>query len=496
MDQYLRLPPPYVLYAIFASIGGFIFGFDTGSIGPITLMRPFQRSFGVLSPTMQGLLVSSILLSGALASFFAGWLSDRLSRTYSISLGATVFAVGAALCASAHTLAQLFVGRLVCGAGEGVFISCVAVYVLEIAPVRIRGTVACILQLFITLGIMIGYFVCYGCLQVTTSMAWRTPFVMQTVFAVVLALGSPYIAHSPRWLLLRGRRPEAARTLVKLGIGETEREELMQHALNPDEKAGGYRAAWGKDVRGRTALAATQNLSGIDGVLYYAPVLFRQAGLEAEKAAFLASAITGVVNVVFTAVAQIFADKWGRRPTLIVGGLLMAVPMTAIGAIYAHPTASTTHGGQYTVIALIMAYFIAFIMSWAILMRIHVSEAQPVRTRASVSSLAQCANWVVNWVVAFSTPMFLDKSPSGPYFLWAASIWVAVAVMAVYLPETRGREMEQFDGKVNSSLGRWVKGLMERRMKKGTTSPRPTPTTHMDKTKEETDVIRYHQCYV
>jgi hypothetical protein len=90
----------------------------------------------------------------------------------------------------------------------------------------------------------------------------------------------------------------------------------------------------------------------------------------------------------------------GRRPALITGGILMALPMTTIGALYAHPTVTSTRAGQYTVITMIFLYFLSFIMSWAILMRIHVSEAQPVRTRASVSSLAQSANWVVNWVVA------------------------------------------------------------------------------------------------
>lgn len=293
--------------------------------------------------------------------------------------------------------------------------------------------------------------------------SWKTPFVMQTAVCTMLATGAPWIPHSPRWLLVRGRRSEAERVLVALRTGEEEREELLLLPCadsEEEEKSGWcrvkeqYTAAWGKEVRGKAALAVymlgTQQLSGIDGVLYYAPMLFTQAGLSSQKASFLASGVTGIVNVVLTAFAQIFTDRWyvyfsspfsrshtrsSRHPALIIGGILMALPMTTIRALYAHPSA-TTKPGQYAVISMIFMCFAAFIMSWAILMCIHVSEAQPVRTRASVSSLAQSSNWVVNWAVAFSTPMFLQKTPSRPYFLWAASIWVAVAAFVMYLPET------------------------------------------------------------
>jgi MFS family permease len=316
-------PPPYVLCAIFTSIGGFVFGFDTGSIGPITLMEPFTATFGTLTPTIQGLVVSSILIPGALSSFFAGPIADRISRTFAISLGGALFSVGALICALSRTLPQLFVGRIISGLGEGIFLSCINVYSLEIAPRRIRGTVACVLQLLITLGICCGYFVCYACLGVHGGIAWRTPFIVQTIVAATLAVGSPWIPHSPRWLLMRARRAEAEQAAIALGIDADERRELLMfvpHAEDGAQMSGWrkaleqYKAAWAKEVRGRTALAVymqgTQNLSGIDGVLYYAPMLFMQAGLTNSKASFLASGVTGIVNVVFTAVAQVFTDRW------------------------------------------------------------------------------------------------------------------------------------------------------------------------------------------
>ncbi|KAI5800441.1 general substrate transporter [Pyronema domesticum] len=472
----LAKPPVYVLCAIFTSIGGFAFGFDTGSIGPITLMPAFHSTFGTLSPTLHGLLVSCILIPGAIFSLFAGPIADRVSRTYAISLGGFMFAIGALICCLSSSLPQLYVGRLISGAGEGIFLSCINVYSIEIAPKRIRGTVACILQLLISMGLMSGYFVCYGSLKLSGDMSWRVPFICQVFVCSFLGAGAPFIPHSPRWLLMKGRRRDAEAALISLGIGSEEREELLAVACEAVEEAASaktgpawknalahYKEAFAPEVRGRTILAlymqATQQLSGIDGVLYYAPMLFTQAGLSSANASFLASGVTGIVSVVITALGQIFTDKWGRRPTLISGGIIMGIAMTGIGAVYAHPTASKEKGGQWTVIALIFVYFSSFVMSWAILIRIHVSEAQPVRTRASVSALSQSSNWIVNWVIAFTTPMFLKRTPSGPYFLWAATIWVAVVVFIVYLPETRGREMEDFDGKADSTLGRWIQGF-------------------------------------
>ncbi|KAI5799038.1 general substrate transporter [Geopyxis carbonaria] len=450
----MRNLPPYVWCAAFTSIGGFVFGFDTGSIGPVTLMPAFKSTFGTLTPTIQGLLVSSILLPAALSSLLAGPLSDRFSRTHTISAGATLFSLGALICALSGlrtpSLAPLFVGRCIAGLGEGLFLSPITVYTLEISPRAARGRVAGLCQLFISTGIMVGYFTCYGTLQHKPALSWRTPFVVQIATSTLLAAGAPWLPHSPRWLLLVGRRPAAAAALTTLGVPNAEAAEVLAHSKAPTS-GGTLRASWAPALRSRTALAvymmATQQLAGIDGVLYYAPMLFSQAGLSSSSAAFLASGVTGIVNVVFTALAQAFMDRFRRRPVLLYGGVAMAAAMTTIGALYSHPATAEHPAAFRSVVALIFVYFIAFIVSWGIVVRIHVSEAQPVHTRASVAAQAQSANWVVNWVVAFTTPMFLERSKGGPYLLWAASIWVAVGVWWLVLPETRGVELGEGAGK-------------------------------------------------
>lgn len=140
----------------------------------------------------------------------------------------------------------------------------------------------------------------------------------------------------------------------------------------------------------------------------------------------------------------------------------MGTAMTLIGILYSLPSLSSS--GQWAVIALIFVYFIAFILTWAILMRIWVSESQPLQTRASVSSLALTVNWGCNFIIAFTTPIFLEASPCGPYFLWGACIWVSVIVFAIFLPETKGQSIdgEEQNLALDVKVG-WLKDQLEKR---------------------------------
>ncbi|KAI5119490.1 hypothetical protein M0805_009514 [Coniferiporia weirii] len=445
----------YTLCTIFASVGGFMFGFDTGSIGPVTTMPQFLEQFAPITATLQGLVVSSILITAAVASVLAGPLSDRISRTYTFSLGSAIFAVGSTIVASSSTLAQLLVGRCIAGVGEGLFLSVIIVYHCEIAPSAIRGSLACTLQLLITIGIASGYFVCYGTVRMVGSMSWRIPFTLQTCLAVAYAIGSPFLIHSPRWLRHVGRNEDALKAWTRLGLNPAEAEKEDISAANEardGERRGNWkteaRQLWRKDLRKRTILGCflmgMQQLSGIDGVLYYAPILFTQAGLSSTKAAFFASGVSGLLNVACTIITQPFQDKWGRRPVVLIGGSIIAGCMLTIGSIYAS-NAHTTASGRWAVIILIYVFVVSFSMSWAISNRIYASEIQPMRTRAAATSLGQAANWVVNWVVAFSTPLFLARSTSGPYFLFGACSALTVIVCAAFLPESKGVSLERLD---------------------------------------------------
>ncbi|KAH9937434.1 general substrate transporter [Fomitopsis serialis] len=447
--------PNFVWCALFTAIGGFVFGFDTGSIGSVTTMPQFISHFSstrALSTTIQGLIVSTILVTASMASLVSGPLSDRISRTRTISLGAFIFAAGSAISCASRSLAMLFVGRCVAGIGEGLFLSTVTVYAIEIAPASARGRLGSMVQLLCTMGIASGYFICYGTVQIPSSLSWRFPFGLQAVISAILAVGSPFLPHSPRWLRHVGRAIDADAAWVKLDVVSADAQKTEENASRDAvQRLSWWQEAqqlWKRGVKARTALGVflmgMQQASGIDGVLYYAPVLFAQAGLSASAASFAASGVSGLINVVFTLIVQFFADDWGRRPSMICGGTVIGVSMMLIGSLYASQ-ASDTQAGRWAIIVLIYIFVVGFAASWAIVTRIICSEIQPMRTRAAATSLGQCANWVVNWIIAFTTPMFLARTSSGPYFLFGTCSLLTTLVCLAFQPETRGASLEEVD---------------------------------------------------
>ncbi|KAJ6560253.1 general substrate transporter [Mycena capillaripes] len=446
----------YVWPTLFTALGGLLWGADTGSIGPIIVMSQFENQFGSVSPTVQGLLVSSMIATAALSAVFSGALSDRISRTYTISLGAFVFSVGCAIACSASALPQLFVGRCIAGFGEGIFISSITVYVMEISPTSKRGRTMTTVQLFNTIGVAAGYFTCFGSVKYAGNFSWRLPLGLQAVVAFVLAVGTPFFPHSPHWLLSVGRPVAAEAAALKLGLQLTEIRKAGEISASGPATEVAKRSfiqqakeLWAKDVRFRTffgffLMVMQQQACGIDAVLYYAPVLFQQAGLSSTSASFLASGVSGIVMVVLTAGCQFFQDKWARRTQMISGGSVIAGCMLLMGVLYATDAAQTQAGGR-TVIALIYIFIAAFISTWAVVIRVIASEIQPRRTRAPATSLAQCFGWAFNWIIAFSTPLFLTRSSSGPYFMFGGCALLTVLVCVVWQPETKGLSLDALD---------------------------------------------------
>ncbi|KAI9718779.1 MAG: hypothetical protein M1812_003953 [Candelaria pacifica] len=429
-------------------------------------MSSFVDTFGALSSTLHGLVISSVLLSAAVASLFAGSLSDSLGRTRAIAIGALVFAVGAAMEAGSMNLIMLVFGRAIMGVGEGLFFSTLVVYICEVSPPQKRGFLAYLVQVHVTLGLCLGYFVSYGTVRISSSLSWRLPLALQSVIAILMAVASSfYLPQSPRWLNYKGRRDEALAVWEQLGVLAAEREkddELEQiEPTTASRELAGRNRPWkqqvasafkifGKDGRKQMALGVfmmgMQQLSGIDGVLYYAPLLFQQAGLSSAKASFLASGVSAIVIFAVTIPAFLFADRWSRRSSTSYGGLGVFACMTIIGSLYASNSVHANEGaGRWAVIVAIYIFLVFYCMTWAGGMKIYASEIQPVATRAGATSLAQSANCITNFLVAFTTPIFLASSSFGVYFLFGGASILTVIVCTIFMPETRGRSLEAID---------------------------------------------------
>ncbi|KAJ5302493.1 hypothetical protein N7476_009292 [Penicillium atrosanguineum] len=448
---------------------------DTGVIGPVTDMKDFKASFGgSQNATIHGLIVSSILIPAALSSFFAGHLADKIGRPKGISIGVFIFGVGAAIEAAAVSLGMFIAGRVIEGLGEGLFLGTLVVYIAEISPTSTRGMLTTGPQLLITAGIMTGYFTCYGSSGVKSSLSWRTPFILLASLSMVLcATTFFFLPPSPRWLTLHGRRQEAEQAWDKLGVSHAEREkvELESEGVDvtaPTDKSQARETVvvitqkpkpsvmdklfdiFSKDVRSRTALVVfmmgMQQLSGIDGVLYYAPLLFQQAGLASSEASFFASGVSALVIFCVTIPGLLYADKWGRRGSVIYGGVGLGVVMFLIGGLYAGNAVHGTSGaGRWVVIVAIYIFAVIYSMTWAVSIKIYVPEIHPSRTRASATTLGHSSNWIANFLVALTTPILLAKSSFGAYFLFGGcSIFTAI-VCAAFMHETKGRSLDEIE---------------------------------------------------
>lgn len=219
----------------------------------------------------QGIFVSCILLSSSVSSLASGHISDRISRKWGIFIGSILYLIGTVISAASPNFAALIVARLITGMGMGQAISVATVYLVEIATADIRGVTACLLQLFVVIGIMTGYFIAYGSHDLAGSMAWRVPFIVQAAVAAVLTLGLLLVPFSPRWLAQAGRNDEAKRVLGKLRTPSAVDSELaeIQRSLQSDRHK--TLATWGeifgRKYVGRTSLGiflmSFQQLTGV-----------------------------------------------------------------------------------------------------------------------------------------------------------------------------------------------------------------------------------------
>ncbi|KAI1210210.1 general substrate transporter [Annulohypoxylon truncatum] len=477
LTSLLQKPSGYILASVLCSLGGFLFGIDTGIIGPVTVMNDFTKYAGNPSPTIHGLIVSSILIPAAISSFFAGRVADALGRPLGIAIGSFIFGTGAALEGASVHIAMFIVGRVVEGIGEGLYLSMMVVYICEISPPRYRGALTTAPQLLTTLGLVTGFFTCYGTANMQSSFSWRLPFILLAAYSGAFSASVlMWLPPSPRWLTLHGKTQEASAAWDKLGVAAADREKILDqydatvvenaipdasgnisagHVASttiavPKSKKAEMLDVLSSDARPRLILAVflmgMQQLSGIDGVLYYAPLLFQQAGLSSNESTFLASGVSAILIFGVTIPATIFADRWGRRLNTILGGLGMTLTMFLMGALYASSSVHAgTGAGRWVVIVCIYAFAVIYCVSWAVGIKVYAAEIQPQRTRASATSIAHGSNWLSNFLVALVTPTLLAKTSYGAYFLFGGCTLLTAAVCWVFMPETRGMSLGEID---------------------------------------------------
>ncbi|CAO3563744.1 unnamed protein product [Mortierella alpina] len=466
----------------FATMGGMLFGFDISSMSGVVGTARYQEYFNKPSSSLQGGIVASMAAGSFLGALLAGPLGDRISRKRTIMLAASIWIVGSIIQCASVNVGMLIVGRLVNGVAVGLASMIVPVYQSEIAPKNIRGRIVSLQQWAITWGILIQYFIQYGCSFIQSQAAFRVPWGIQVVPGLILLGGISVFPYSPRWLADHGRNAEALEVLANLRANGDQNDPAVlaeykeiEDAITFDRTQAArsygelFKTPYARRVFLGMSLQSWSQLTGMNVAMYYIVFIFQGAGITGQNANLQASSIQYVLNVVMTIPAILFIDKWGRRPVLLLGSTFMALWLFLIGGLmgkYGSPLAldanqTTTWAIQgndaasRAVIACSYLFVCSFAISWGPVSWTYPAEIYPLRIRSKAVSLSTASNWAFNFILAYAVPPALQNIQYRTYFIFAA-FCVAMTIHVFFMfPETKGRTLEEMDELFNSDVPAW-----------------------------------------
>jgi len=444
------------MLAAVAALGGLLFGYDWVVIGGA---KPFyERFFGLTSEAQIGWANSCALVGCLLGSVAAGAAGDRFGRKRLLIVSAALFAVSSVLTGWAQTFSAFVVWRIAGGVAIGMASNVSPVYIAEISPAAWRGRMVSLNQLTIVVGILAAQLVNLWIARPVPENAtpefiraswngqfgWRWMFTAVAVPSMVFLAGALMVPESPRWLLTRGLRETALRTLRRIGGGAYAAEELRQigETLHSREDAG-----WRELTHPRMlqvlgigiVLAVLQQWSGINVIFNYAEEIYRAAGYGVSEILFNI-VITGAINLVFTLVALGFVDRVGRRTLMLAGCAGIALSHFLMGMAYARGVSGMT------VLVLSLAAIACYSMSLAPVAWVLVAEIFPNRIRGAAVSVAVSALWIACFLLTFTFPV-LNRAlgTAGTFWLYAAICAAGFLFVFLRVPETKGRTLEQIE---------------------------------------------------
>jgi MFS transporter, SP family, major inositol transporter len=439
-----------ILISLIATIGGLLFGYDTGVVnGALLYMGRDLR----LTPADEGLITAALLLGAALGSLVAGRLADRIGRRHTLWLLAGTFVAGAIACAVAPDRSALAVFRFLLGLAVGGASVVVPTYLAELAPPEIRGRLVTQNELMIVSGQLLAFAVNAAIAHSwgESHTVWRWMLGVAALPGVVLGIGAVSLPESPRWLVARARAPEAEAVLERLRPpGAAALEARAIAALAATEAA--------SDIRGWSALripwvravllvgigiGIVQQVTGVNSIMYYGTQILSRSGLGIQGA-LVANVLNGVVSVLATFLGIALVGRIGRRPMLVTGliGTTSSLLLLGIVSLVFQPSPSLA----YLVLGA-MSLFLCFQqgfvspVTWLLL-----SEIFPLKVRGLGMGGATLVLWCANFVVAFSFPQLVAAfGVSSTFFGFVVVGIIAVAFSSRYVPETGGRSLEAIE---------------------------------------------------
>ena len=450
-----------VFLSVVAALGGFLFGYDTavisGTIAQVT--NQFQ-----LDALQQGWYVGCALIGSIIGVLFAGILSDRFGRKFTMILSAILFSTSAIGCAVCVDFNQLVVYRIIGGIGIGVVSIISPLYISEVAVAQYRGRLVSLYQLAVTIGFLGAYLVNYQLLEYSTrnlevtagwwnlifvEEVWRGMLGMETLPALLFFIIIFFIPESPRWLILKGREEKATNILERIYVSS--KEAMFQLAETKSVISSEAKSEWRlllrpgimKAVIIGVCIALLGQFMGVNAVLYYGPSIFENAGLSGGDSLYY-QVLVGLVNTLTTILALIIIDKVGRKKLVYYGVSGMVISLILIAAYFVYGES----WGISSIFLLIFFLFYVFCCAVSICAVVFVllSEMYPTQVRGLAMSIAGFALWIGTYLIGQLTPWMLqDFTPAGTFLLFAIMCVPYMLIVWKLVPETTGKSLEEIE---------------------------------------------------
>ena len=454
----------YVIFmTIVAALGGILFGYDTAVISGTTEMVKNQFA---LSDMREGWYVGCALIGSICGVAVAGAMSDKLGRKLTMLISAALFSISAIGCAVCGNFDQLVIYRIIGGVGIGIVSIVSPIYISEVSPAKVRGTLVSLYQLAVTVGFLLAYLANWvidaginielsGELSLWQRMfnteAWRGMLGSETLPALLFFAIIFFIPESPKWLVVNKRYDSAKAVYGR--IYRSEEEIAGEIATTEESMAGEKKGSWRdilkpsifKAVLIGSAIAILGQFMGVNAVLYYGPKIFSEAGFDNPM---FSTVLVGVVNMVTTILAVFIIDKVGRKQLIYWGVSGMIVCLVAI-AIYFQWGALLGLGNGF-MLTFFLAYVFCCAISISAIVFVLLSEMYPNSVRGRAMSIAGFALWIGTYLIGQLTPVLLGWSQSGTFFIFALMCVPYILIMWRLVPETTGRSLEEIEAYWNN----------------------------------------------
>ncbi|XP_023552137.1 hexose carrier protein HEX6 [Cucurbita pepo subsp. pepo] len=467
-----KMTPFVVLSCMMAAMGGVLFGYDIGISGGVTSMEAFLVKFFPevdrkmkedkdisnyckFDSQLLTSFTSSLYLAGLVASFFASSVTKSFGRKPSIIFSGLVFIAGSALGGAATNIYMLIFGRVLLGVGVGFANQAVPLYLSEMAPSNYRGAINNGFQLSVGIGALTANLINFGTHKIKAGYGWRISLAMAAFPASILTVGALFLPETPNSLLQLGKPHQLVDEMLQRIRGTSDVQSELADLIQASEIAKSIdnplknimRRKYRPQLVMAIAIPFFQQVTGINVIAFYAPVLFRTIGLG-ESASLFSAIMTGAVGLVTTFISMLVVDKLGRRALFIAGGVQMFVSQIIVGALLAAllgDEGSVSKGYSFVLLVLICVYVAGFGWSWGPLGWLVPSEIFPLEIRSAGQSITVATNFVFTFIIAQTFLAMLCHLKAGIFFFFGG--WVVVMTVFVYcfLPETKNLPIEKVE---------------------------------------------------